>query len=173
MNLARHAAVLWRYRVVTAACVLLGVVLAIAASYKVTTSGVEPRGESTYSSVSQVMVTQPGFPEGRVVLPMAPTGDQADQADVDPNRLEFADPSRFMALADLYTKLLVSDEVRTRIPGRPKEKQIVASPLPAVSGAPILPIIQLTVTARSSEAATQLNRDAVRSLQKLLKERQA
>ena len=52
-----------------------------------------------------------------------------------------------MALADLYTKLIVSDEVRGRIPEQPTAAQIIASPLPAVSGAPILPIIQLTTTA--------------------------
>jgi hypothetical protein len=173
MNLARHAAVLWRYRVITAACVLLGVVLAIAASYKITTAGVVARGTSTYSSMSHVLVTQPGFPEGRVVLPTAPTGAEAEQKNVDPNRLEFADPNRFMALADLYTKLLVSDDVRSRTPGHPTQKQILASPLPAVSGAPILPIIELTVTAKSSAAARQLNTDMVRSLRGLLKERQA
>ena len=172
MNLARHAAVLWRYRVVTAACILLGVVLAIAASYKITTAGLVPRGTSTYSSTSQVLVTQPGFPEGRVVLPVAPTGNNAEEQDVDPNRLEFADPSRFMALADLYTKLLVSDDVRVRIPGRPSKSQIMASPLPAVSGAPILPIIELTVLAPTSAAATKLNHDSVQALRGLLKERQ-
>ena len=173
MNLARHVAVLWRYRVITVACVLLGVVLAVAASYKITTSGLVPRGVSAYSSVSQVMVTQPGFPEGRIVLPVAPTGVETEQQEVDPDRLEFADPSRFMALADLYTKLIVSDDVRSRIPGRPSEKQILASPLPSVSGAPILPIIQLTVIGSTSEAATQLNRDTVRALRDLLRERQS
>lgn len=173
MNLARHAGVLWRYRVITAACVLLGVVLAIAASYKITTGGIVPRGTSTYSSTSHVLVTQPGFPEGRVVLPVAPTGQEAEEKDVDPGRLEFADPSRFMALADLYTKLIVSDDVRDRIPSRPKQTQISASPLPAVSGAPILPIIELTTTATTAGAATQLNGDAVRALRDLLRQRQA
>lgn len=172
MNLARHAAVLWRYRVVTAACVLLGVVLAIAASYRITTSGLVARGTSTYSSMSQLLVTQPGFPEGRVVLPTPPpsTGDPSEA--VDRSRLEFADPNRFMALADLYTKLLVSDDVRTRIPGRPSQSQILASPLPAVSGAPILPIIQLTVMAPTPAAARALNFDTVRALRGLLRERQ-
>lgn len=173
MNLARHVAVLWRYRVITAACLLLGVLLAIFASYKVTTGGLVPRGLATYSSTSQILVTQPGFPEGRVVLPTGPpVGAEAEDPEVDPNRLEFADPARFMALADLYTKLIVSDDVRSRIPGRPAKAQIMASPLPAVSGSPILPIIELTVMAPSSAGATQLNMDAVRALRGLLKERQ-
>ncbi len=173
MNLARHAAVLWRYRVVTAACILLGVVLAIAASYKLTTDGLVPRGTATYGSTSELLVTQPGFPEGRVVLPTAPAVDADGNPNTDPERIDFADPNRFMALADLYTKLIVSDDVRSRIPGHPSQSQITASPLPAVSGAPILPIIQLTVLAPSSARATQLNRDTIRALRDLLKERQA
>ena len=75
MDLARHAGVLWRYRWVTAGGILLGIVLAVLASYQVTTSGLEPRGSSTYTSESQLLVTQVGFPEGRSVLPVPPPSD--------------------------------------------------------------------------------------------------
>ena len=174
MNLARHAAVLWRFRAVTAAGLLLGIVLAILASYKVTTGGLVARGTSTYSSTSQLMVTQPGFPEGRTVLPTGPPiGAATEQPEVDPDRLEFADPVRFLGLADLYTKLIVSDEVRSRIPERPAAAQISASPVPAVSGAPILPIIELTTLAPTAEGATQLNLAAAKAMRDLLKERQS
>lgn len=176
MNLARHAAVLWRFRAVTAAGLFLGIFLAILASYSITTHGLVARGTATYGSQSQILITQNGFPEGRVVLPTAPlTGSTADGAKpkVDPNQLEFADPNRFLALADLYTKLLVSDEVRGRIPEHPSPAQIVASPLPAVSGAPILPIIQLDVQSTSAVGATQLNRHTIEALRKVLEEQQA
>jgi hypothetical protein len=175
MNLARHASVLWRFRQVTVIGVLLAVALAVLASYKVTTSGLEARGASTYNSVSQLLVTQAGFPEGRVVLPTgAPAGTTTtEDPRVDPNRLEFADPNRFMSLADLYTKLILSDEVRGRLAERPGEAQIQASPLPAVSGAPILPIIQLTTTAATPRAATQLNEHTADALRGLLEQRQA
>jgi hypothetical protein len=176
MNLARHAAVLWRFRAVTAAGLLLGIFLAILGSYSITTHGLVARGTPTYGSQSQILITQNGFPEGRVVLPTAPlTGSTADGATpkVDPNQLEFADPNRFLALADLYTKLLVSDEVRGRIPEHPSPAQITASPLPAVSGAPILPIIQLDVVSTSAAGATQLNRHTIEALRKVLEEQQA
>jgi len=173
MNLARHAAVLWRFRRITAAGLLLGVFLAVFASYKISPSGLEPRGMSTYTSQSQLLVTQAGFPEGRVVLPVAPPyGSTTEQPEVDPNRLEFADPNRFMALSDLYTKLIVSDEVLRRIPEHPSPTQIVASPLPGVSGAPILPIIQLDTISDSPAAAQRLNLNASEALRKLLEERQ-
>jgi hypothetical protein len=177
MNLARHVGVLWRFRTVTIAGLCFGIFLAVLGSYKVMihngVPSLTPRSTATYSSQSSVMVTQPGFPEGRVVLPTAPVpGSTTEQPKVDPNRLEFADPNRFMALADLYTKLIVSDQVRQRIPGRPAASRISASPLAAVSGTPILPIIQLKVTSDSPERARALNGATVTALQNLLEERQ-
>ena len=173
MNLARHAAVLWRFRRITAAGLLLGIFLAVYASYNITPSGLKPRGMSTYTSQSQLLVTQPGFPEGRSVLPASPVlGTGTEEQEVDPDRLEFADPNRFLALADLYTKLIVSDEVLSRIPEQPSPAQITASPLPGVSGAPILPIIQLDTIAESPEAAQTLNANTAKALEGLLEERQ-
>ena len=173
MNLARHAAVLWRFRRITAAGLLLGVFLAVYASYDITSSGLVVRGASTYTSQSQLLVTQSGFPEGRVVLPVGPALSTAEQPKSDPNAPEFADPARFMSLADLYTKLMVSDEVRALMPEKPSPAQIVASPLPAVSGAAVLPIIQLDTIAGSAEGAQQLNQHAAEALRTLLEERQA
>jgi len=170
MDLSRHLAVLWRFRKVTVAGVLVGITLAVLAGYKPSPSGLEKRGTPTYSSQSSLLVTQAGFPEGRVVLP---TGPALDEQEVDPDRVGFADPSRFMALADLYTKLIVSDEVRRRIPEHPSATQVDASPIPAVSGAPVLPIIQLTVKAGSPAAARKLNTHTVAALRGLLKQRQA
>lgn len=173
MNLARHAAVLWRFRRITAAGLLLGIFLAVYASYNISPSGLEPRGTSTYTSQSQLLVTQPGFPEGRSVLPTSPAlAGSTEEPKVDPDQLEFADPNRFLALADLYTKLLVADEVLSRIPEQPSPAQITASPLPGVSGAPILPIIQLDTVAGSPEAAQTLNANTAKALKDLLEERQ-
>jgi hypothetical protein len=177
MNLARHAAVLWRFRAVTATGLVLGILLAILGSYRVTINGgvsLVARGTSVYGSESQVLVTQPGFPEGRVTLPPSPVlGSTTDpKTEVDPNRIEFAAPERFMALADLYTQLITSDRVRIRIPGHPKADQITASPLPAVSGAPILPIIALTTRASTATGAHALNTNSVDALRAVLTEEQ-
>jgi hypothetical protein len=174
MDLARHAGVLWRYRWVTAGGILLGIVLAVLASYKVTTSGLEPRGSSTYTSESQLLVTQAGFPEGRSVLPTPPPVDGlTPQPTENDKELQFADPSRFMTLADLYSTLIVSDEARSLIPEKPSASQIIASPLPAVSGVPVLPIIELTTTADTAAGAQALNTHTADALRELLKGRQA
>jgi hypothetical protein len=174
MDLARHARVLWRYRWVTAGGILLGIVLAVLASYKVTTSGLEPRGSSIYTSESQLLVTQAGFPEGRSVLPTPPPTDGlTPQPTENDKELQFADPSRFMTLADLYSTLIVSDEARSLIPEKPAASQIIASPLPAVSGVPVLPIIELTTTADTAAGAQALNTHTADALRQLLKGRQA
>jgi hypothetical protein len=168
VDLSRHLAVLWRYRVVTAIGVGLAILLAVLAAYKPSSSGLEKRGMSTYSSSSRLLVTQAGFPEGRVVLPAPPLGQEQK-----PNTQGFADPARFMALADLYTKLILSDEVRRQIPERPTAAQVDAEPIASVSGAPILPIIELTTRATSATSARALNLHTVAALRGLLKQRQA
>jgi hypothetical protein len=171
MNLARHAAVLWRFRRITAAGLLLGIFLAVFASYNITPSGLKARGVSTYTSQSQLLVTQPGFPEGRPVLPTTQTIDpNTGKPVVDPDETDFADPARFLALADIYTKLIVSDPVLRRLPARVSPTQIVASPLPAVSGAPILPIIQLDTIGATPAAARQLNLDLAKALREHIEE---
>ena len=78
-----------------------------------------------------------------------------------------------MTLADLYSTLIVSDEARGLIPEKPSASQIIASPLPAVSGVPVLPIIQLTTTAGTAAGAQALNTHTADALRELLKDRQA
>jgi hypothetical protein len=168
VDLSKHLAVFWRYRVITAVGLVLAIAFAVLAAYKPSTSGLEKRGDSRYSSASRLLVTQAGFPEGRVVLPAPPLGEEQN-----PGTVGFADPARFMALADLYTKLILSDEVRRRIPEHPTPAQVDASPIESVSGSPILPIIELVTTARSSTAARALTVHTVTALQDLLKRRQA
>ena len=64
MNLARHASVLWRFRRVTAAGVVIGLILAFLAFYDVSSGSLKPRGTETWTAVSQILVTQPGSASG-------------------------------------------------------------------------------------------------------------
>jgi hypothetical protein len=167
VDLSRHLTVLWRFRKVTAIGLALAVFLAVLAGYKPSAGGLEKRGNPTYSSSSRLLVTQAGFPEGRVVLPAPPLGEKQQ-----PDSQGFADPARFMELADLYTKLILSDEVRRRIPEHPTAAQVDASPIASVSGSPILPIIELNTKSGSSAAARALNVHTVTALREILRLRQ-
>jgi hypothetical protein len=179
MNLARHASVLWRFRRVTLAGVLLGILLAVLASYRVSSSGIAPRGVETWSAVSQILVTQPGFPEGRVTLPekqiedgVTATGEPAVDEDAAPSdQVEFADPARLAGLGDLYSKFLTSDDVLRRVPERPAPAQVLASPFASSQGGVLLPVVELTTMGTTAAEAQKLNLNTYKALLDFLDER--
>jgi hypothetical protein len=180
MNLSRHASVLWRFRRVTLAGVVIGIVLAVFASYRVSSKGLEARGSETWQAVSSILVTQPGFPEGRVTLPEKQIGmgvTTEDQTAVDgdepEDQLEFADPARLAYQADLYSKFLTSDDVLRRVPEHPMPAQVQASPFASAMGGQVLPVIQLTTLGPSAEGAHTINRHTFQALTDFIDERAA
>jgi hypothetical protein len=176
MDLERHLRVLWRHRAIVIGGLVLGVVTAFLAAFQVGTDGIKRRGFEEWTSTSMVLVTQPGFPEGRVTLPMTNVpGATQDPADALPEpesgkgRLAFADPSRFSNLALLYSVISHSDRVRRILPGHPSPDQIRATPFdPTGRGDQFLPVIQITTTAATQQAAYDLNRNTVKGLRALL-----
>jgi hypothetical protein len=179
VNLERHLSVLWRYRAITVLGIVLGAVLAFLAAFDVT-HGLQRRGTEQWSSVSQIFVTQDGFPWGRVTFPVATDPGSATNStptdtsgNVD-DSIKFADPTRFPNLAFLYSFLTNSDEVRGKLPGPPSPEQIQAVPLdPTGRGDAFLPIIQLTTSADSAAGAVKLNRQTIDGLKGLLTQKQS
>jgi hypothetical protein len=166
MNLERHLRVLWRYKIVVAVGCIIAIALAVFASFQMGSGGLQRRGTETWSSTSQVLVTQKGFPWGRVTLPAATTqaaggtgtpaatNDGTDGQD----HIQYADPNRFVNLALLYSVISYSDQVRNKLPGHPRADQIQAMLLdPTNSGQSYLPIISLTTSATTPDAAVKLN----------------
>jgi hypothetical protein len=172
MNLARHIQVLWRFRAVVAIGLLLGIVLAFLAAYKV--PSMERRGVESWSASSDIFVTQPGFPWGRVTLPTtpAPGTDTGSDSDSGNSNTPFADPARFSTLALLYSNLAMSDVVRSMLPEKPTPDQISTRVLDATGNAAFLPIITLTTNAGSAEDAMALNRHLIQGLQRYLAQQQ-
>jgi hypothetical protein len=174
VNLERHVAVLWRYRWLTALGTLLALVLGFLAAYQIDQNGLQRRGSEEWTSLSQIFVTQEGFPWGRVTLPNAdPALGQAPQPQPSDSKLRFADPTRFTNLGFLYSFLTKSDQVRGQLPGPPAPGQIEAVPLdPTGRGDAFLPIIQLTTIAETPAKALELNKLTLAGLDKLLREEQ-
>jgi hypothetical protein len=161
MNLERHLAVIWRHKGIVIAGVVLGAVLAFLAAFSVSAGSIERRGTETWSSESSVLVTQRGFPWGRVTLP--------GEAEVGGSKQQFGDPNRFSTLAMLYSVISYSDEVRESLPERPERDQIQAAPLDATgNGAVYLPIVRVTTTADSAAGARSLNEHTLDGLRNLL-----
>jgi hypothetical protein len=183
MDLRRHVAVLWRFRLVVACGVLLGVVLAVTATFKVTTGGLEWRQTQKFSSDSTLFVTQGGFPWGRATLPestdaLASAAQQARDAQssnkIPPQTQLFADPGRFSGLASIYSYLVRSRQVIGLIPQHPKQDQITAEPFmtnPGSSGE-ALPVIGLRTQADTPQEAVTLNNATVKALVGYIKRQQ-
>jgi hypothetical protein len=182
VDLGRHIEVLWRHRIVVVTGTLLGIMLALLASFHIVWSGSGPtlvaRGTEQWSAASRVLVTQTGFPWGRVTLPGAVPGDPnaaagSTDSSASSDALKFADPSRFSSLAALYAVLSYSDEVAARIPEHPVPGQITAVPLDLNgSGSQFLPIVEITATAAGNEASKTLNKHTIEALRGLLVEEQ-
>jgi hypothetical protein len=171
MNLERHLRVLWNHKLVVVIGLIAGTLLAFLAAFQISTDGLTRRGSEVWSSSSQVMVTQQGFPWGRVTLPAndLPGEEPSGPAAEGENGIQFADPTRFANLALLYSVISYSDQVRARLPEKPTAGQIQAIPLdPTNSGSAFLPIISLTTQADTPEKAVSLNRHTFEGLQNLL-----
>jgi hypothetical protein len=171
MNLRRHLSILWRYRFIVAGGVAVGIVLGVLALFQVNSNGLQWRAEQTWSSQSTLYVTQPGFPDGRVVLG---GGDPSVPAEEQPNRGEqFADPSRFANLAVVYSSFIQSDRVRAMMNPSPSPGQISMAPVPAaMNSTQTLPIANLSTNAKDPATAKQLNTSAIKALNAFLQDEQ-
>ncbi len=173
MNLGHHVDVLLRQKGIVAGGLVLAVVLAILAIYQV--PSMQRRGAEVWSVNSQILVTQSGFPEGRVTLPNTGTdfsGTPPTTGGTGSSQL-FADPGRLSNLAVLYSAIAVSDQVRSKLPGHVDPHQIDALALDASgNGSNYLPIIQLSTKASTSAGAERLNSETYFALKGLLATRQ-
>jgi hypothetical protein len=183
MNLYRHITVLWRGRAILGIGLLVAIAMAILAMCKVSFDGgpkLTYRGTETWASSTKLLITQPGFPWGRSVLPSSASDgtDAAQQVapalDAKGRKVQFGDPSRFSYLAWIYSHFLMGDEVRRMLPHRPEGMQILADPLTAGGNmsAGALPIIGLTTQATTERDAARLNDEATAALETYLKEQQ-
>ena len=171
MNLRRHLSILWRFRFIMVGGVLLGIALGILALFQVNSNGLSWRATQTWSSQSTLYITQPGFPDGRVVLG---GGDPNVPLEQQPNRGEqFADPSRFANLAVVYSTFIQSDRVRAMMKPTPAPGQITMTPVPAaMNSTQTLPIANLMTQAMDPATAKELNASAIKALGEFLEDEQ-
>jgi hypothetical protein len=118
LDLRQYFRVIWRFRFIVAAGLILAVVLSLLSYVKATFKGGKPsvayRQSETWESSTIVAVTQPGFPEGRSVFAYTRNPGSTTQ----PLSTNFADPGRYSQLAVSYSRLANSDQVRALVPRR-------------------------------------------------------
>jgi hypothetical protein len=156
MDLRRFIAVVWRFRLLMAFGLLLGVLLATVTMFRVVIDGTPKlvhRQDNTWLSASTLLVTQSGFPWGRAILDETIKGaDEAAPGEIRQGR--FADPARYSGLAALYSRLAVADEVRAEVqrgsgPGQHYDAEVVQE----ASSQTVLPMIYIKGYGPTPQAA--------------------
>lgn len=153
MDLNQYLRVLWRFRIIVAAGLVLAILLAVLSVAKVDLGNGRPslsyRGSERWASGSSVFVTQKGFPLGRSIYDqVVPTGDNGYVP-------RFNDPSRFASYAQLYAELVSSDLLRTQVRrGAPPPGSVSATAAsdPRNPGI-VLPLVQIQGTGATPQAA--------------------
>jgi hypothetical protein len=158
MDLRLIARVVWRFRLLLAAGVVLAVLLAAASVWRVAIVDGSPtlahRQEVTWVSYGRLLVTQVGFPQGRTDLGDAvrdvPLG--GDAAATGPSQ-QFAAPGRFVEMARLYARLGTTEAVRQLVF---EKGPIEGAQEIDVSALQELPLIEIAALATSRKAAITL-----------------
>ena len=154
MDFQLYLRVLWRFRLLVAAGVVLATALAVLSFVRVDPGGtplLKYREDEQWASFSMVFVTQQGFPWGRLT--------SASAAAADPKaKVAFESEARFANLAVLYAYLASSDPVRKlMLREGPVDGEVAAEPVMS-SGtfASPLPLIRLIAIAKTPERSHEL-----------------
>jgi hypothetical protein len=162
-----YGRVLWRFRLIVAAGLILAVAAAGLSVIRVSSSGVSYRQTEVWSSTARLGVTQYGFPWGRLFAQSPVTGTEGK------DQIPVANPDRFNALAVLYAELATSDPVRRLMLRRGVMRgEIIATALRDSESGTQLPLIEMTGLAESPQEAVALTSRGVLALQTYLEEEQ-
>jgi hypothetical protein len=180
VDLGLYGRVIWRFKWIFFPGLLLAIGLAVVSTAKVDFShGMPPkltyRKPAQYRAQALMLVTQPGFPEGRSSINdmiQVSAATKNSPATLVPR---FADPSRYSELALLYSTYVTSDEVQREITktGGPIVGKILANPIMQPGTGSAEPIIDLAGIAPSKPLAIQLAKRAVYGLQAFIQKQQA
>src|SRR3954451_14555472 len=145
MDLRLLAQVLSRHRGVVAIGLVLVGLLTVLSVVRITSSGVSYRQQEKWQTSAKLLVTQAGFPEGRVRAG--------------------ANPDRFIGLAYLYASFMDADPVRTLIERNPETagEQVSANAVVKGNGS-YLPIVAITGIAATANRSAELTAKATNAL---------
>lgn len=150
--------------------VVIGVILAMLFAFLAVArvdwreGSVSYRSHELWQNSAQLLLTQPGFPEGRSVFP------STAQSTGSPT---YADPGRFVSLADLYAQIATSDAVRRKMLAEgPIDGTVQAAAQLSASGNPT-PIVNIFGKSDTPAKATALARRATNALLAYLETQQA
>lgn len=175
MDFRLYASILWRFRLIVAAGLVLAIVAAALSVVRIGPGGVGYRQSELWASTARLGVTQQGFPWGRLFAQPPTSADGSVSGGASGrDQIPIANPDRFNALAILYAELATSDPVRALMLGDgPVRGQIVATPLRDADSGVLLPLIDLTGISDSPEGSVALTSRGVDALQRYLETEQS
>jgi hypothetical protein len=174
MDLPLYGRVLWRFRVLVVAGLLLAVFLAVFSAFRIGIGdgvSVTYRDHETWSSSSTVWVTQSGFPLGRSVYDQYLKVGNSANAPLVP---QLSDPNNFSGVAALYATLATSDPVRALMrQSGPIDGTIQATQPTQENNSTVgLPFVNIAAQASTPAAAEALAQRATVALLRFVKSEQ-
>jgi hypothetical protein len=144
MDLSLYGRVIWRFRWLVAAGLILAIVLSVLSIAKVSTHGVSYRKKEVWQSSTRLLLTQHGFIWGRAVVPPSQPGSTSG-------------PGWLSGLTELYAQFANSDEVRTLMlrDGAPQTWSLTAAPVIPTGTSSALPVIALAGLADTPTGAVR------------------
>jgi hypothetical protein len=165
-----YARVLWRFKLLFLLGLLLAIALATLSLVRVSADGFTYRQTELWTSSTRLLVTQQGFPWGRL-LAQDPSLDA--QAEAQRLGIPLADPNRLNNLTILYAELATSDTVlRQMRRDGPIIGKIIATPVVVQDGRYTLPLIDLVAISTSPRAAMDLSLRSATAFQNYLTQQQ-
>lgn len=152
MDLRRFGEVIWRFRLLVAAGLLLGLILAAVSLVKLDSGGVSYRQAETYGSDVTLFVTTRGFPWGRTLVETE--SGELGTASGEP----VPDTGRLPTLALIYANLANGDPVKTVIEKTgPLQGSYFAEVYrePRTGGGGALPLVLISAVAESPAGARE------------------
>jgi hypothetical protein len=169
MDFQQYARVIWRFKPLVLLGLVLALTLALLSTVHVTRHGATYRDPELWSSTMRLLVTQKGFPEGRLYAQEPTQGAEGNGAPIttpsSKKGFPLVDPGRFNTLAIIYSELATSDPIRQlmRRDG-PYRGQIIATPLRDEQSGTLLPMIDLAAISTSPVEAMSLVQRGSRAL---------
>lgn len=157
MDFQLYARVLWRFKLFVVLGLMLAIALATLSLVRVSPERLTYRQSELWSSSTRLLVTQQGFPWGRLLAQDPSLSEEAAKS----LGIPLADPNRLNNLTILYAELATSDPVlRLMRRAGPIRGKILVTPVVVQDGRYTLPLIDIVAIATSPRGAMKL---AIRS----------
>jgi hypothetical protein len=177
LDLQLYFRVLWRFRLLVAAGLILAVMLALLSYVRVNFEGGAPtfsyRESEEWQSEAALLVTEQGFPEGYrspgIEVVPSQRKEVTPEGEVRPLVPRFAEADRFSRLAVLYASFVAADPVRRLMA---KDGPVNGSAFGAIRAGReegLLPIIDVTGISTTAQGALDVTARAEKALQDFIR----